>query len=78
MNHSTLPCSDDGVRHDSAERYAMGGMSRAEAARYEEHLLLCPQCQEALAQFDAFLAAMRGAVDGCESESTGHAASASC
>jgi len=76
MNHSILPCSNDGVRSDSAERYAMGGMSRADAARYEEHLLVCWQCQEALAEFDAFIAATRGAVDGFKPASE-RAASAS-
>jgi len=55
----------------------MGGMSRADAARYEEHLLVCPQCQKALARFDAFIAAMRGTVEDLEPESTGRAASAS-
>jgi len=54
----------------------MGGMSRADAARYEEHLLVCWQCQEALAEFDAFIAATRGAVDGFKPASE-RAASAS-
>jgi len=78
MNHSLLPCSDDGLRHDSAERYAMGRMSRGEGARYEEHLLMCPPCQEALAEFDAFVAAIRGAVGEFQPDPPPRAASASC
>ena len=75
MNHSLLPCSDGPARHEAAERYAMARLSSPEAARYEEHLLLCPACQEALTQFDAFLAAFHCAVAPFES---GRAASASC
>ena len=60
MTHS-LPCTDPVFLHDCAERYAMGRMSRTAHARYEEHLLICPPCQEAVAEFDVFLASMRGA-----------------
>jgi len=76
MTHS-LPCNDPVSLHDAAERYAMGRMSRADHARYEEHLLVCPRCQEALAGFDAFVASMRGAVEKAEAEPPGRAASAS-
>ena len=75
MNHSLLPCFDDCLRHEAAEWYAMGELSAFSSERYEGHLLLCPQCQDALAQFDAFVAAMRGALARLKPD---RAASASC
>ncbi len=44
---------------DSIERYSMCTLSEDEAARFEEHLLVCEVCQARLADQDAFGYAMR-------------------
>jgi hypothetical protein len=44
---------------DRAEDYALRRLSASNSEHYEEHLLVCPQCQDAVQQFDAFLAAAR-------------------
>lgn len=60
---------DGAVRHDDnshadddlLERYSMGRLAGAELDRFEEHLLLCPQCQDNLAATDAHVQGMRSA-----------------
>ena len=44
---------------DAIEGYALGEMSATRAAAFEEHLLICPRCQERLAEVDAFVRALR-------------------
>lgn len=41
------------------EAYAMGRAAESEAARFEEHLLICDACQVALSGVDDFLTAFR-------------------
>jgi hypothetical protein len=43
------------------EEYSRGALPDAEAERFEEHLLVCPQCQDNLAEMDAFVDATRRA-----------------
>ncbi|MGB9606715.1 MAG: anti-sigma factor family protein, partial [Bryobacteraceae bacterium] len=50
--------------HPSEERweeYALGLLDEDDSAELEEHLLVCPQCQDKLAETDAFIYAMREA-----------------
>jgi anti-sigma factor RsiW len=55
---------DSGIRHMDAEeieRYSLGGLSPEDAAPFDEHLLICEQCQANVEASDAYVAAMRGA-----------------
>lgn len=47
------------VDEEGLERYAMGTLRDEETAAVEEHLLLCPDCQNKLAELDEFLRALR-------------------
>lgn len=47
---------------DTIEDYALGRLSENESAQFEEHILMCPQCQDALRLKDAFLADLRSAL----------------
>lgn len=49
------------VSDDTLERYAMQSLPGSESEQLEDHLLICPECQEHLRATDAYLAAMRGA-----------------
>src|SRR5437588_9915540 len=44
------------------EKYAMGLLREVEVAGFEEHLLICEECQRHLAEADEYVVAMRGAV----------------
>lgn len=44
---------------DALERYSLGSASEAEAEAFEEHLLVCPECQDRLAEMDVFVRATR-------------------
>ncbi|MBZ5609481.1 MAG: zf-HC2 domain-containing protein [Acidobacteriia bacterium] len=44
------------------ERYAMGKLSEQESAPLEEHLLVCPPCQQRLDELDEFLAVTKTAL----------------
>ena len=43
------------------ESYALGRLAEPGCAPLEEHLLLCPACQERLSRTDEFVAAMKAA-----------------
>ncbi len=43
------------------EQYAMGGLAERELEEFENHLLVCANCQEALRFTDSYLEGMRGA-----------------
>ena len=45
------------IDEDTLDRYAMNQLHVAELAPVEEHLLVCPHCQDHLAQIDEFLTA---------------------
>jgi hypothetical protein len=60
MDHSLTPCTaKDAAVSDTAEAYVLQRMSARESERYEEHLLVCPRCQDAVREFDVFLTAAR-------------------
>jgi anti-sigma factor RsiW len=49
--------------HDQLlERYAMGQLSAQESESVEEHLLLCPACQDRLLVLDDFIQVMKAAL----------------
>ena len=50
------------IAEDVLELYALGRLSEAEITPVEEHLLLCPACQDALAATDEFISALISAV----------------
>ncbi len=54
------PSSEHALEED-LERYSMATLPEAEAAILEEHLLICPLCQERLTESDAYVRAMRSA-----------------
>jgi len=59
----------DRVSHasdETLEGYAMGSLGEPVLAELEEHLLVCPHCQEQLKEFDSYVAAMRNAAAGLE------------
>jgi len=52
---------DDHIDGEDFERYSLSGMSEAELAGWEEHLLICDRCRRRAADSDAYVAAMREA-----------------
>jgi hypothetical protein len=46
---------------EEIERYSMGALPEDDAARFEEHLLICEYCQHRLAETDVYVPAMRRA-----------------
>jgi|SRR5579863_8279121 len=46
---------------EEVEKYSMGDTSEEQAARFEEHLLLCAACRDRLAESDQYVRAMRRA-----------------
>lgn len=59
----------DRERHaseETLESYAMGSLGGPALAEVEEHLLVCPHCQEQLKEIDGYVAAMRNAAAGLE------------
>jgi hypothetical protein len=51
---------------ETLEGYAMGSLGEPVLAEVEEHLLVCPHCQEQLKEFDSYVAAMRNAAAGLD------------
>ena len=47
------------ISDDLLDEYALKRLPEAEAAALEEHLLICPHCQERLQLTDDFIAALR-------------------
>ncbi len=47
---------------DTLENYALGLLSETEQARVETHLFVCYACQDALAETDNYVAAMKAAL----------------
>jgi hypothetical protein len=62
MNQSLIPCTNDADRQDAAEAYVLQRLPAGEIERYEEHLLVCPRCQDAVSEFDVFLSVARVAL----------------
>ncbi len=53
--------NEDHIPEQSLEEYSRGTLSEGETERLEEHLLICPHCQDRLADTDEFVRAMRDA-----------------
>ncbi len=47
---------------DMLETYALGLLPEKQLASFETHLFICPECQDALAAADDYVAAMKGAL----------------
>jgi len=63
MNKLALPCTADvAAIEEIAEIYALKRMSARESELFEDHLLVCPRCQDAVDEFDLFLSAARSAL----------------
>jgi len=63
MNKSAFPCTTDvAAIEEAAEAYVLKRLSPSESASFEEHLLVCPRCQDAVDEFDLFLSAARSAL----------------
>lgn len=56
------------VSDDWLEQYAMRTLPESEATTLEEHLLVCPACQDRLKATDEYIAAMRAAAKKLEQE----------
>ncbi len=59
-----MVAQSDFTQHPSEEileRYALGRVGALEIEPIEEHLLVCPQCQERLSEADQYVLAMRDA-----------------
>lgn len=48
---------------DDAENYCLGRLPVAEVEPAEEHLLVCESCRHLVEEADAYVAAMRAAVE---------------
>jgi hypothetical protein len=55
---------------ENLERYSMATLPEAEAETLEEHLLICPLCQERLTESDDYLRAMRSAASTLRAENS--------
>jgi len=51
---------------ETLESYAMGSLGGPVLAEVEEHLLVCPHCQEQLKEIDSYVGAMRSAAAGLD------------
>lgn len=56
------------ISEESLESYALGSLSEPLITGLEEHLLICPACQDKLRQVDHYVTAMRGAAAGLDRE----------
>ena len=56
-----VPTPHRHANDEQMEKYSMGSMSADETADFEEHLLICPGCQERLSETDAYIASVRTA-----------------
>jgi type II secretory pathway component PulM len=54
---------------EALEEYALGRVRGLDLVQIEEHLLICGQCQDALAENDDFIAVMKRAAGALEKES---------
>jgi len=59
MNASFLCNNNATIAEDAAEAYVLRRMNAEQIECYEEHLLTCPRCQDAVRDFDVFLATAR-------------------
>lgn len=50
------------VSGETIERYCLGHLDSEEVERFEEHLLVCPNCQDRVAASDQFIKAMKSAL----------------
>jgi anti-sigma factor RsiW len=63
MNHSVLPsCTNAVEAREAAEAYVLKRLSVTEFEHYEEHLIACARCQDAVQEFDLFLSTARAAL----------------
>lgn len=53
---------------EDLERYSIGTLSDPQGEALEEHLLICPACQDQLAEIDAYVRTMRVAASRLRSE----------
>ncbi|MCL4487766.1 MAG: zf-HC2 domain-containing protein, partial [Chloroflexi bacterium] len=60
---------------DDIELYALGRLAETDTAGVEEHLLICGECQERLADWDVYARAMRAAIKATTGEKRSRAAS---
>jgi hypothetical protein len=51
----------DHISDELLERHSLAALQEPELAAVEEHLLVCPECQDRLEAADAYVKAMRGA-----------------
>ena len=49
------------ISDEALEQYAMHTLSEPGCATVEEHLLVCPECQDQLHTLDRYVSAMRAA-----------------
>lgn len=56
-----MQLSSEHALEENLERYSMATLPEAEAEILEEHLLICPLCQERLTESDEYVCAMRTA-----------------
>jgi hypothetical protein len=56
------------ARGEDLERYSMGTLSGPEGEALEEHLLLCPACQDELSEIDAYVRTVQAAASRLRSE----------
>ncbi len=60
------------VTGDQLESYALGRLDEAELGEFEDHLLICEQCREALSAEEAFIRSMRVAARESRQQSAAH------
>src|SRR5690242_13488086 len=46
---------------EEIEKYSLGDLSEPEAARFEEHLLICQSCQNRVAESDLYVTGVQAA-----------------
>lgn len=56
----------DHATEEALEHYSLGTLPECELEHFEEHLLVCPSCQDRLAETDRFIRAFRNAINEIE------------
>ena len=56
-----MPRVGSHLDEENAEKYSLGKLSARKTAEIEKHLLVCARCRQAVADSDAYVAAMKNA-----------------
>ena len=62
------------INEDDLEEYALGRLTGVQGTWLEDHLLVCPTCQDRLAEIDEYVRVMKAAAAAVALETSEHSA----